>query len=96
MVKHKGRIGMVGSFWEPVNVDTRFCLKEAELISANGYNCKAPQRNFEEAGRMLHTSPSIAEELVTHRFPLDAVDETFATAPERAAGAIKVVFDVFK
>jgi threonine dehydrogenase-like Zn-dependent dehydrogenase len=32
--------------------------------------------------------------LVTHRFPLDGVTEAFATAADRAAGAIKVVFDV--
>ena len=94
MVKPMGRIGMVGSFWDPVELDSSFCLKEAELVSASGYNCKAPQRNFEEAGRMLHASPAIAEALVTHRFPLDAVDEAFAAAADRAAGTIKVVFDV--
>jgi threonine dehydrogenase-like Zn-dependent dehydrogenase len=96
MVKPKGRIGMVGTFWEPVSLDSSFGLKEAELVSASGYHCKAPQRNFEEAGRLLHARPAIAEALVTHRFPLDAVDEAFAAAADRAAGAIKVVFDVVK
>lgn len=95
-VKPKGRIGMLGSFWEPVSLDSSFCLKEAELMSASGYHCKAPQRNFEEAGRMLHDRPAIAEALVTHRFPLDAVDEAFSAAADRAAGAIKVVFDVLE
>jgi threonine dehydrogenase-like Zn-dependent dehydrogenase len=93
-VKPMGRIGMVGSFWKPVPLDSSFGLKEVELVSASGYQCKAPQRNFEEAARILHSRPAIADELVTHRFPLDAVDEAFAAAADRAGGAIKVVFDV--
>lgn len=89
-----GRIGLVGSFWQPTALDGQFCLKEIELLPANTYICKSPQRNFEEAGRLLHAQPAIADALVTHRFPLDAVDEAFATARDRSAGAIKVVFDV--
>ncbi|MEE4191582.1 MAG: alcohol dehydrogenase catalytic domain-containing protein [Halieaceae bacterium] len=89
-----GRIGLVGSFWEPTPLTGLFCLKEIELLPANTYVCKSPQRNFEEAGKLLHGRPTIADALVTHRFPLDAVDEAFATARDRSAGAIKVVFDV--
>ncbi len=89
-----GRIGLVGSFWEPTALDGLFCLKEIELLPSNTYVCKSPHRNFEEAGRLLDARPSIADALVTHRFPLDAVSEAFATARDRSAGAIKVVFDV--
>ena len=32
--------------------------------------------------------------LITHRFPLDACDEAFATAADRASGTIKVAFDL--
>jgi threonine dehydrogenase-like Zn-dependent dehydrogenase len=42
----------------------------------------------------LHRHPDISEALVTHRFPLDGVTEAFATAADRAGGAIKVVFDI--
>jgi len=94
MIKPMGRIGMVGSFWEPATLDTRFGVKEAEMVWASGYHCKAPHRNFDEAGRMLHARPAITEALVTHRFPLDAVDEAFAAAADRAGGAIKVTFDI--
>jgi threonine dehydrogenase-like Zn-dependent dehydrogenase len=89
-----GRIGMVGSFWQPTALDSLLCLKEITLVPSNTYTCKSPHRNFEEAGRLLHAHPGIAGALVTHRFPLDAVDEAFATARDRAGGAIKVVFDV--
>jgi threonine dehydrogenase-like Zn-dependent dehydrogenase len=93
-LKPMGRIGMVGSFWDPTTLNPAFCMKEIELIASATYVCKAPDRNFEEAGRMLAERPELPELLVTHRFPLDAVDEAFAAAADRAAGAIKVVFDV--
>jgi threonine dehydrogenase-like Zn-dependent dehydrogenase len=94
MIKPMGRIGLVGVSWETVGLEPEFCGKEAELIPSLGYNCKSPNRNFEEAGTILHRHPDISEALVTHRFPLDGVTEAFATAADRAAGAIKVVFDI--
>jgi threonine dehydrogenase-like Zn-dependent dehydrogenase len=93
-IKPMGRIGLVGAFWGSVGLEPEFCVKEPELIPSTGHNCKRPNRNFEEAGTILHGHPDIAEALVTHRFPLDGVTEAFATAADRAAGAIKVVFDV--
>lgn len=89
-----GRIGMVGSFWDPATLAPAFCMKEIELIASVAYGCKAPNRNFEEAGRILAAQPELPGLLVTHRFPLDAVDDAFAAAADRAAGAIKVVFDI--
>ncbi len=94
MIKPMGRIGLVGAFWGPVELEPEFCLKEPELIPSVGYNCKSPNRSFEEAGEILHRHPDISEALVTHRFPLDGVTEAFATAADRAGGAIKVVFDI--
>ena len=93
-VRPMGRIGLVGSLWQPATLDAQFCLKEAELIAAHTYGCKAPNRNFEEAGRLLQRTPAIAECLISHRFPLDAAEDAFAAAAARRAGAIKVVFDV--
>ncbi len=93
-LRPRGRIGLLGSFWEPTPLDSLYCLKEIELLPSTTYQCKSPHRNFEEAARMLLAEPAIAEALVTHRFPLDAVGEAFDTARARSAGAIKVVFDV--
>ena len=94
LVKPRGRVGMLGSFWSPVEISAAFCMKEAELIASNTYRCRAPGRSFEEAGNLLAERPGIARALVTHRFPLDAVEEAFAVAADRSRGAIKVVFDV--
>jgi threonine dehydrogenase-like Zn-dependent dehydrogenase len=94
MIRPMGRIGLVGVAWGSVGLEQEFSTKEPELIPSMGYKCKSPNRNFEEAGMILHERPDISEALVTHRFPLDGVTEAFATAVDRAAGAIKVVFDV--
>jgi threonine dehydrogenase-like Zn-dependent dehydrogenase len=69
-------------------------IKPMGRIGLVGANCKSPNRSFEEAGTILHRHPDISEALVTHRFPLDGVTDAFATAADRAAGAIKVVFDI--
>ena len=95
-VKPMGRIGLVGMFWEPTKLEQQFWAKEAELIPAAGYYCKSPSRSFDEARTMLHQHPDIAQTLITHRYPLDGVAEAFETAGNRAAGAIKVVFDIGK
>ncbi len=93
-IKPMGRIGLVGIFWEAVALENVFCGKEAELIPSAGYHCKSSDRSFNEARSILHQQPDIAKTLITHRFPLDGVDEAFATAADRASGAIKVVFDI--
>lgn len=94
MVKSMGRIGLVGVGWDTIGLPPEFSSKEAVLIPSMGYNCKSPHRSFEEAGRILHQRPDISEAIVSHRFPLDAVTEAFATAADRSAGALKVVFDI--
>lgn len=93
-IKPLGRIGLVGVFWDAVGLDVQFGAKEPELIPSSGYHCKSPTRSFDEAARVLHAYPDIGGVLVTHRFPLDGVAEAFAAAADRAAGTIKVVFDI--
>lgn len=92
-LKPRGRLCMVGTFWSPVALDLGFCGKELQLLSAATYKCRRPGRTFEEAVQALVERPEIAAALVTHRFGLDAAAEAFATAADRAAGAIKVCFE---
>jgi len=93
-VRPLGRVGLLGTLWDEAGLDFSFSMKEAELIAAHTYTCKAPRRNFEEAGKLLHDNPVVADKLVSHRFPLEAAEEAFAAAADRAAGAVKVVFDI--
>jgi len=93
-VKPRGRISMVGCFWDPTEVPMTFCTKEQEMIASYTYKCRRPGRTFEEAASALAADRSIADTLITHRYPLEAAEEAFGTAADRASGAIKVVFDV--
>ncbi len=93
-LRPQGRIGLLGSFWEPTALNSEFCIKEIELVPSSTYSCKSPRRNFEEAASLLHLQPELAAALVTHRFPLDGVADAFAAARDRKGGAIKVLFDV--
>ena len=64
------------------------------MIAASTYQAGHCDGEFNEAGKVLVENPHIADALITHRFPLEAATEAFATAADRAAGAIKVVFDL--
>lgn len=92
--KPMGRIAFVGTLWTPATLDLAFCAREVELIAASTYQAGHCDGEFNEAGKLLAENPHIAEALITHRFPLEAATEAFATAADRAAGAIKVVFDL--
>ena len=90
----RGRIGMVGCFWEPAKVGIEFCTKELTLIASFTYKCQRPGRTFEEAATALCDNPEIARQMITHRFPLEAASDAFATARDRQSGGVKVVFDI--
>ena len=89
-----GRIAFVGTLWNPATLDLAFCAREIELIAAATYRAGHSDGEFNEAGKLLASKPHIADALISHRFPLEAAADAFATANDRAAGAIKVVFDI--
>jgi threonine dehydrogenase-like Zn-dependent dehydrogenase len=93
-VKYQGRIGLAGTLWEPATIGMALWSKEVSIIPAAGYSGVAPNRDFDLAARVLAERPDIADVMVTHRFPLDGAVEGFATAADRATGAIKVLFEV--
>ena len=68
-------------------------FKELRIITGIMYGRGPTGRDIETAAAVLEDNPEVARALVTHRFPLDAVDEAFATAGRRAEGAIKVILD---
>lgn len=93
-IKPRGRIGLAGYLWEPASIDMAFCGKEVSIIPALAYSGVAPDRDFDQAARVLAECPDIADVMVTHRFPLDGAADGFEAAANRAAGAIKVLFEV--
>jgi threonine dehydrogenase-like Zn-dependent dehydrogenase len=50
-------------------------------------------RDIDAAAALLAATPELPRAIITHRFPLEAAAEAFATAAERRSGAIKVVLE---
>lgn len=92
-VAQAGRICVVGSFWDPVEVDVGLLMREAELIPAMMYGRTPNGREIDGAAALLAELPHLGDTMISHRFPLDAAGEAFATARDRSSGAIKVVFE---
>jgi 2-desacetyl-2-hydroxyethyl bacteriochlorophyllide A dehydrogenase len=85
-------IGVHASGFEPPFLP--LLLKEVRLVPAIGYGRHAHGHDMPEAAAMLAADPEVAATLVTHRFPLAEAPRAFATAADRAGGAIKVVIDI--
>jgi threonine dehydrogenase-like Zn-dependent dehydrogenase len=92
-VVHGGRICVVGSFWDPVELDIGILMQEAELIPAMMYGRTPTGREIDGAAALLAELPQLGDAMITHRFPLDGATEAFAAARDRSAGAIKVIFE---
>ena len=69
-----------------------FMVKELTVVWGTFYGHHAAGRAFDNAAMLLAQRPQIAAAMITHRFPLDAAAEAFATVtgPEPS---IKVVVE---
>jgi threonine dehydrogenase-like Zn-dependent dehydrogenase len=89
-----GRVIIVGTYWDEAILPAMdACMREITLVPASLYGRSGPSRDFDVAVSILAARPEVAAAVITHRFPLDAVSEAFATARDREAGAIKVVLE---
>ena len=84
---------MVATYWDPVQIGFGLLSKEATIVPSSIYGLHDGRREFDDAVDVLAANPMIADVLVTHRFGLDDAAEAFATAGDRAAGAIKVIVE---
>ena len=90
-----GTVVLVGTYWDPaIEIPGQMVsMKEITLVPSSMYSQVGPSRDVDVAAAILASRPEIGPALITHRFPLDAAAEAFATARDRAAGAIKVVLE---
>jgi len=82
-----GKVGMLGTWWDPVSLDGRWQLKEVALVPAFLYR----PDEFARAAQLLADVPLVREVVVTHRFALAEAAEAFRVAADRSTGAIKVL-----
>lgn len=90
-----GTLLLLANYWgtDIVLPGMSVMFKELRILTGIMYGRGASGRDIEAAAEVLAANPEVARALVTHRFPLDAVDEAFDVAARRAEGAIKVVLD---
>jgi 2-desacetyl-2-hydroxyethyl bacteriochlorophyllide A dehydrogenase len=92
LLRPGGTLALVASYWEPVTFPQFFSIKEPTIIGSNMHGHDEDGRDMDAAARVLAASPD-AVAMITHRYPLDRAADAFATASDRAAGAIKVVLE---
>ncbi len=94
LLRPNGRLLLLAAAWGPMALPGfAFVAKELALTVASMYGRSAQGRDVDAAAALLAAQPALGELLITHRFPLEAAAEAFATARDRAAGAIKVVLE---
>lgn len=90
-----GRISLLGTYWDGSTEmpAMALCMKEISVVPASMYGRRDGARDFDVAAAIVAARPELGVAIITHRFPLDGAAEAFATARDRAAGAIKVVLE---
>ena len=89
-----GTMLLLAAYWEGLELPfADVFMKELTVVPSSMYGRSGPVRDMEAAAAVLAAVPEMADAVITHRFPLDAAEEAFATAADRAAGAIKVVLE---
>lgn len=89
MVKRGGKILFLAFYPGPVTFDLSAAIRDdVTLYTTRGEGAAAVRRALSLAAR----GKIRCGELVTHRFPLDQIQEGFRVAREREGDPIKVVF----
>ena len=89
-----GTLLLLASYWEGMELPGfALCMKEVRVVPSAMYGRRSVGRDVDIAASVLANRPEIARTMITHRFPLDAAPDAFATAADRGSGAIKVVLE---
>lgn len=85
-------MSLVSTYWTGLELPgVEICMKEIRLYPSIMYGRYDNTRDADHAAKVLAANMEIPKAIITHRYPLDAAPEAFATARDRASGAIKVV-----
>lgn len=85
---------LLASYWGGLNLPaTEVMMKEIRIVSSMAQARQGLSRDVDIAAAAMAKNPAIAKLIITHRLPLDAAEEAFSIAGNRAAGAIKVTIN---
>lgn len=85
---------LLATYWGGLTLPAfEVTMKQLNIVTSSSQARSGLTRDVDIAASAMAKNPAIATTLITHRFPLEAVEEAFAIANNRAAGAIKVTFN---
>ena len=91
LVRAGGRVCVLGVFFRPPPVGAlALVIKEIRMVGAITYGRADGVADFARAIVLLTANRELAETLITHRRPLDAIAEAYALADDKASNALKV------
>lgn len=87
-------IVLLGIPLEGINLPgLRVIMNEIKVFPSIMYGATSGIKDFEVAAKLISTSPTIGDTIITHRFPLHEAEEAFNVAQDKSSNCIKVVFD---
>ena len=90
-VKRGGRIGVVAWYDGPVRMDMNLAVRSnVRIYAARGEGGMNSGRSL----ALMSAGKLVADPIITHHFPLDAIHEAFRTYTERIGNALKVVIHI--
>jgi 2-desacetyl-2-hydroxyethyl bacteriochlorophyllide A dehydrogenase len=95
LVAPHGIVVSVGVYLGKVELDWMTLFhREARVLPSLGY-CRGDdgRREMADAAAMLADDPTIAQTIITHRYPLHDADEAFRVMRDKTSGAIRVVIE---
>jgi len=91
VVKKKGRIVVAGGFSGSLEVDIpSLYRKEVSLMGSFCYSLWNYRPVFDIALQVMASKRFDFEDLVTHKFVLDEINEAFKTAADKGTNSVKV------
>jgi L-iditol 2-dehydrogenase len=97
MVRRKGKIGLVGSLRRDMTLTVdwgKLMWGEIDLVPVSGFYHWDNDSEFKIVIDLLSDGKLHASEMITHRFPLEKINEAFTVAADkRGTKSIKVVID---
>jgi threonine dehydrogenase-like Zn-dependent dehydrogenase len=91
LVKPQGTVAVLGIFPQAVLLDLmKAIVREVWVTFPICYGVIDGRHDFDVAIQIIAADRTIADGLVTHRFPLDQAAAAFQTAADKSSGSLKV------
>jgi len=91
VTRAQGRVVIVGGFRRPFEFDFLTpMLKEQEFVFSSCYSVLEGRHDYELAIDMIASGRAPIEQMVTHRYGLDQIQQGFETSYDKSTGAVKV------